>query len=86
MAFLGTMLAQVVGCTMAAGIGNVISIFFSSFSISFSSKAARACRHTPPCSSAKLLKPLSIVLLIISIVALLLTLPTYLLLSFFLGV
>ena len=86
MAFLGTMLTFVVGCTMAAGIGNALSIFFSSFSISFSSKAARACRHTPPCRSAKLLKPLSIALLIISIVALLLTLPTYLLLSFFLGV
>ena len=36
MALLGTMLTFVVGCTMAAGIGNVISIFFSSFSISFS--------------------------------------------------
>ena len=86
MAFLGTMLTFVVGCTMAAGIGNALSIFFSSFSISFSTKAARACRHTPPCRSAKWLKPLSIALLIISIVSLLLTLPTYLLLSFFLGV
>ena len=86
MAFLGTMLAQVVGCTLTAGIGNALSIIFSSFSISFLSKAARACRHTPPCRSAKWLKPLSIALLIISIVSLLLTLPTYLLLSFFLGV
>ena len=86
LAYLGTMLTQVVGCTVTAGIGNVLSIFFSSFSISFSSKAARACRHTPPCSDASNLKPLSIILLIVSILALLLTLPTYVLLSFFLGV
>ena len=86
MAFLGTMLAQVVGCTLTAGIGNALSIIFSSFSISFSSKAARACRHTPPCRGARTLKPLAITLLIISIVALLLTLPTYFLLSFLLGV
>lgn len=86
MAFLGTMLAQVVGCTLTAGIGNALSIVFSSFSISFSSKAARACRHTPPCRDASDLKPLSIILLIVSILALLLTLPTYVLLSFFLGV
>ena len=86
MAFLGTMLAQVVGCTLTAGIGNALSIIFSSFSISFSSKAARACRHTPPCRGARTLKPLSVTLLITSILALLLTLPTYVLLSFFLGV
>ena len=86
MAFLGTMLAQVVGCTLTAGIGNALSILLSSFSIFFSSKAACACSHTPPCRSARVLKPLSITLLIVSIVALLLTLPTYFLLSFFLGV
>lgn len=86
MAFLGTMLAQVVGCTLTAGIGNALSIIFSSFSISFSSKAARACCHTPPCRDARTLKPLSVTLLITSIVALLLTLPAYFLLSFFLGV
>ena len=86
MAYLGSMLAQVVGCTVTAGIGNALSILFSSLSISFSSKAARACCHTPPCRDASNLKPLSIILLIISILALLLTLPTYVLLSFFLGV
>ena len=86
MAYLGSMLAQVVGCTLTAGIGNALSIIFSSFSISFSSKAARACCHPPPCRDASNLKPLSIILLIISILALLLTLPTYVLLSFFLGV
>ena len=86
MAFLGTILAQVVGCTLTAGIGNALSILLSSFSIFFSSKAACACSHTPPCRSARVLKPLSITLLIVSIVALLLTLPTYFLLSFFLGV
>mgnify|MGYP003299924055 CR=1 FL=1 len=86
LAYLGTMLAQVVGCTVTAGIGNALSIFFSSFSLSFSSKAARACCHTPPCRDAKYLKPLSITLMIVSILALLLTLPTYVLLSFFLGV
>ena len=86
LAYLGSMLAGVVGCTLTAGIGDVLSILFSSFSISFSSKAARACCHTPPCRDASNLKPLSIILLIISILALLLTLPTYVLLSFFLGV
>ena len=86
LAYLGSMLAQVVGCTLTAGIGDALSILFSSFSISFSSKAARACCHTPPCRDASNLKPLSIILLIISILALLLTLPTYVLLSFFLGV
>ncbi len=86
LAYLGSMLAQVVGCTLTAGIGNALSILFSSFSISFSSKAARACCHTPPCRDAKYLKPLSITLMIVSIIALLLTLPTYVLLSAFLGV
>ena len=86
MAFLGTMLTFVVGCTMAAGIGNALSILFSSFSISFSSKAARACCQPNTYRDASNLKLLSIILLIISILALLLTLPTYALLSFFLGV
>ncbi|MBQ1195978.1 MAG: hypothetical protein IIX44_07025 [Clostridia bacterium] len=86
LAYLGSMLAGVVGCTLTAGIGDALSILFSSFSISFSSKAARACCHTPPCRDASNLKPLSIILLIVSILALLLTLPTYVLLSFFLGV
>ena len=86
MAFLGAMLAQVVGCTVTAGIGNTLSILFSSLAISFSSKAARACCHTPPCRDAKYLKPLEVTLLIVSIIALLLTLPTYVLLSLFLGV
>ena len=86
MAYLGSMLAQVVGCTVTAGIGNLLSIIFTSFSLSFSSKAARVCCHTPPCRDASNLKPLSIILLIVSILALLLTLPTYVLLSFFLGV
>ena len=35
MAFLGEMLAQVVGCTLTAGIGNLLSIVFTSFSLSF---------------------------------------------------
>ena len=86
LAYLGSMLAGVVGCTLTAGIGDALSILFSSFSISFLSKAARACCHTPLCRDASNLKPLSIILLIISILALLLTLPTYVLLSFFLGV
>ena len=86
MAFLGAMLAQVVGCTLAAGIGNALSILFSSFSISFSSKATRACYHTPACKGAKSLKPLAVILLIVSIVALLMTLPIYLILSAFLGI
>ena len=86
LAYLGSMLAGVVGCTLTAGIGDALSILFSSFSISFSSKAARACCHPSPCRDASNLKPLSIILLIISILALLLTLPTYVLLSFFLGV
>ena len=66
LAYLGSMLAGVVGCTLTAGIGDALSILFSSFSSN--------------------LKPLSIILLIVSILALLLTLPTYVLLSFFLGV
>ena len=81
MAFLGTMLAQVVGCTLTAGIGNALSIIFSSFSISFSSKAARACRQPH-----NTVKTISVILLIVSIIALILTLPTYFLLSFFLGI
>ena len=85
LAYLGTMLTQVVGCTVTAGLGNVLSILFSSFSISFSSKAAHACRYSPTCRDAKYLKLLSVTLLIFSILALLLTLPTYVLLSFFLG-
>jgi hypothetical protein len=86
LAYLGSMLAQVVGCTLTAGIGDALSILFSSFSISFSSKAAHACRHSHTCRDAKYLKLLSVTLLIVSILALLLTLPTYVLLSFFLGV
>ena len=86
LAYLGSMLAGVVGCTLTAGIGDALSILFSSFSISFSSKAARACCQPHTCRDASNLKPLSIILLIISILALLLTLPTYVLLSFFLGV
>lgn len=86
LAYLGSMLAQVVGCTLTAGIGDALSILFSSFSISFSSKAARACCQPHTCRDASNLKPLSIILLIVSILALLLTLPTYVLLSFFLGV
>jgi hypothetical protein len=86
LAYLGTMLTQVVGCTVTAGLGNVLSTLFSSFSISFSSKAAHACRHSPTCRDAKHLKLLSVTLLIFSILALLLTLPTYVLLSFLLGV
>ena len=86
MAYLGSMLAQVVGCTLTAGIGNALSILFSSFSLSFSSKAARACCQPTLCSNIKHLKPLAVTLLIVSIIALLLTLPTYVLLSFFLGV
>ena len=86
LAYLGSMLAGVVGCTLTAGIGDALSILFSSFSISFSSKAARACCQPHACRDASNLKPLSIILLIVSILALLLTLPTYVLLSFFLGV
>lgn len=86
LAYLGSMLAGVVGCTLTAGIGDALSILFSSFSISFSSKAARACCQPHTCRDASNLKPLSIILLIVSILALLLTLPTYVLLSFFLGV
>jgi hypothetical protein len=79
------MLAGVVGCTLTAGIGDALSILFSSFSISFSSKAARACCQPHPCRDLKHLKPLAVTLLIISIAALLLTLPTYVILSAFLG-
>lgn len=86
LAYLGSMLAGVVGCTLTAGIGDALSILFSSFSISFLSKAARACCQPHTCRDASNLKPLSIILLIVSILALLLTLPTYVLLSFFLGV
>ena len=86
LAYLGSMLAGVVGCTLTAGIGDALSILFSSFSISFLSKAARACCQPHPCRDASNFKPLSIILLIVSILALLLTLPTYVLLSFFLGV
>jgi hypothetical protein len=81
MAYLGSMLAQVVGCTVTAVIGNALSILFSSFSISFSSKAARAC-----CQPHNTVKTISVILLIVSIIALILTLPTYFLLSFFLGI
>lgn len=81
MAYLGSMLAQVVGCTVTAGIGNALSILFSSFAISFSSKAARACRQPH-----NTVKTISVILLIVSIIALILTLPTYFLLSFFLGI
>jgi hypothetical protein len=86
LAYLGSMLAGVVGCTLTAGIGDALSILFSSFSISFLSKAARACCQPHTCRDASNLKPLSIILLISSILALLLTLPTYVLLSFFLWV
>lgn len=86
LAYLGSMLAGVVGCTLTAGIGDALSILFSSFSISFLSKAARACCQPHTSMDASNLKPLSIILLIISLLALLLTLPTYVLLSFFLGV
>lgn len=86
LAYLGSMLAGVVGCTLTAGIGDALSILFSSFSISFLSKAARACCQPHTCRDASNFKPLSITLLIVSILALLLTLPTYVLLSFFLGV
>lgn len=81
MAYLGSMLAQVVGCTLAAGIGNLLSIVFTSFSLSFSSKADRACRQPH-----NTVKTISVILLIISIIAFILTLPTYFLLSFFLGI
>jgi hypothetical protein len=81
LAYLGSMLAQVVGCTLTAGIGDALSILFSSFSISFSSKAARAC-----CQPHNTVKTISVILLIVSIIALILTLPTYFLLSFFLGI
>ena len=81
MAYLGSMLAQVVGCTLAAGIGNLLSIVFTSFSLSFSAKADRACRQP-----RNTVKSVSVILLIISIIALILTLPTYFLLSFFLGI
>ena len=81
MAYLGSMLAQVVGCTLTAGIGNLLSIVFTSFSISFSSKADRACRQPH-----NTVKTISAILLIISIIAFILTLPTYFLLSFFLGI
>ena len=81
MAYLGSMLAQVVGCTLAAGIGNLLSITFTSFSLSFSSKAARVCRQPH-----NTVKTISVILLIVSIIALILTLPTYFLLSFFLGI
>lgn len=81
MAFLGEMLAQVVGCTLTAGIGNLLSIVFTSFSLSFTAKAARVCRQPHDT-----LRILSVILLIISIIAFILTLPTYFLLSFFLGI
>lgn len=81
LAFLGMMLTQIVGCTLTAGIGNLLSIIFSSISLSFSSKAIRACSETP-----HFLKPTAVTLLIVSIIALLLTIPTYVLLSFFLGI
>lgn len=81
MALLGEMLAQVVGCTMTAGIGNLLSIVFTTFSLSFSSKAYRACRQP-----RNAVKTVSVILLIISIIAFILTLPTYFLLSFFLGI
>lgn len=86
MAFLGMMLAQVVGCTVTAGAANLLSILFTSFSLSFLSKARRACSHTPSPEIPNAIKPLSVALLIVSIVALILTLPTYVLLSFFLGI
>ena len=86
MAFLGMMLAQVVGCTVAAGVANLLSITLTSFSLSFLSKARRACSHTPSCDIPKHVKPLSTALLVVSIIAFILTLPTYVLLSFFLGV
>ena len=86
MAFLGMMLAQVVGCTVTAGVANLLSIIFTSFSLSFLSKARRVCSHTPSCEIPKSIKPLLVALLIISIIAFILTLPTYVLLSFFLGV
>lgn len=81
MAYLGIMLAQVVGCTVAAGAGNALSILFSALSLSFSSKAARL--GDQPQDNLRIL---SVILLIISIIAFLLTLPTYFLLSFFLGI
>ena len=80
-ALLGEMLAQVVGCTLTADIGNLLSIVFTSFSLSFSSKADSACRQPH-----NTVKTISVILLIVSIIALILTLPTYFLLSFFLGV
>lgn len=81
MAFLGEMLAQVVGCTLTAGIGNLLSIVFTSFSLFFTAKAARVCRQ--PHDSLRIM---SVFLLIISIIAFIFTLLTYFLLSFFLGI
>ncbi len=81
LAFLSMRLASTVGCILTAGIGNLLSIVFTSFSLSFTSKAARACRQ--PYDT---LRVLSVILLIISIIVLILTLPTYFLLSFFLGI
>ncbi len=77
LAILGMQFTAFLSCTLAAGIGNIISIFFTSFSISFLSKTADAPRALCIFLS---------ILLILSILALLLTLPTYLMLSFFLGI
>ena len=80
LAFLSMRLAATVGCILAAGIGDLLSIVFSSFSLSFAAKTARVCRQPHDT-----LRILSAIILIISIIALILTLPTYFLLSFFLG-
>lgn len=81
LAFLSMRLAATVGCILAAGIGDLLSIVFSSFSLSFAAKAVRVCRQ--PHGTLRIL---SAIILIISIIALILTLPTYFWLSFFLGI
>lgn len=81
LAYLGVMLTTFISCIVTAGVGNLLSIIFTSFSLSFTSKAIRACSHTP-----RYLKPLAITLLVISIVALILTIPTAVFLSFLIGI
>lgn len=81
LAYLGMMLTTFISCIVTAGIGNLLSILFTSFSLSFTSKAIHTCSHTP-----RYIKPLSITLLIISIVALIFTIPTAVFLAFLIGV
>lgn len=79
LAFMGILLAGAVGSIVSAGVGNILAILFASFAISFSSKAARAG------VSARKLKPISIILLILSILALIFAVPVNFILSIFLS-